>query len=121
MLCAGCSSHMHYAEAQLYAQAVTEELIRLEVCKDVASCQAKQMVLWEGGGWKIGPFQGGGVTLQIYRITDTRVADVLVERCRRIHSTLPNTPVSIVIQSNEHIDTPHPGTQVVIRQVRIES
>src|SRR4030065_398097 len=86
----GCSSHMYYTEAKVVANAVTEELIRLGACANAQACQTAQMVLWEGGGWKLGPFQGGGVSVEVYRVSDVAVANALVERCRKLHAQNPN-------------------------------
>ncbi len=117
--CAGCSSHAYYLEAQEYARAITAELIHAGVCKDESSCSAQQTLLWSAGGWKAGPLRGGGVNLQVYHVADERVADALVEQCRLVHAKYPNVPLSIVIQSNAHIDNLHPGTQVVIRKLTL--
>lgn len=117
--CAGCSSHTYHLEAQEYAHAITAELIHAGVCKDESSCNAQQTLLWSAGGWKAGPLRGGGVNLQVYHVADERVADALVEQCRLVHAKYPNVPLSIVIQSNAHIDNLHPGTQVVIRKLTL--
>ena len=114
----GCNSHMYFSEAQVYGDAVTEELVRLGACSSRQACSSNQMVLWEGGGWKIGSFRGGGVSIEVYRVADVAVAEALVERCRQIHLQSPAVPVSIVVQSNAHIDNLHLGTPVVIRKAR---
>jgi hypothetical protein len=111
---------MYYTEAKVVANAVTEELIRLGACANPQACQTAQMVLWEGGGWKLGPFQGGGVSVEVYRVSDVAVANALVERCRKLHAQNPNVPVSIVVHANAHIDNLHPGTPVVVKQARLE-
>lgn len=116
----GCNSHMYYAEAKVVADAVTEELIRLDACANAQACQTKQMVLWEGGGWKLGSLQGGGVSIAVHRVSDVAVANALIERCRKLHAQNPNVPVSIVVFANAHIDNLHPGTPVVVRKERFE-
>jgi|APLak6261674355_1056100.scaffolds.fasta_scaffold07928_2 hypothetical protein len=113
-----CSSHMYYSEAKVYGDAVNEELVRLGACANQQACTSNQMLLWEGGGWKVGPFRGGGVSLQVYRVSDVAVANALIERCQSIHLKAPEVPVSIVIHSNAHIDNLHPGTPVIIKKAR---
>jgi hypothetical protein len=116
MTAAGCSSHMYSAEARLYAEAVRDELIKAGACATADACRKNEMVLWEGGGWQIGPFKTGGVGLEVYKVADAGVADALVERCRQIHAAHPEVAVSIVIQSNAHIDNLHPGTRTIVKQ-----
>jgi len=114
----GCSSHMYYWEAKVYGDAVAEELVRLGACSNRQACSSNQMVLWQGDGWKIGPFRGGGVSVEVYRVLDVRVAEALVERCRQIHLQSPAVPVSIVVHSNAHISNLHPGTPVILKRAR---
>ena len=115
----GCSSHMYYEEAKVYGSAVTEELIRLGACPSAQACTSKQMVFWEGGGWKIGPFSGGGVSINVYRISEPKTAAALLERCRKIHQQLPTVPVTIVVYANHHIDNLNPGTPKIVLKERI--
>ena len=109
---------MYYWEAKVYGDAVAEELVRLGACSNRQACSSNQMVLWEGDGWKIGPFRGGGVSVEVYRVLDVRVAEALVERCRQIHLQSPAVPVSIVVHSNAHISNLHPGTPVILKRAR---
>jgi hypothetical protein len=113
-----CSSHMYHSEAKVYAEAVTDELIRLGVCTSKLSCSENQIVLWEGGGWSLGSSHAGGVTIEVYRVADASVAAALVDRCRELHSRDSEVPVSIVIHSNAHIDNLHPGKPVIVRRAR---
>ena len=113
-----CSSHMYYSEAKVYGDAVEEELVRFGACANQQACTSNQMLLWEGGGWKVGPFRGGGVSLEVYRVTDVAIAKALIDRCQKIHMQAPDVPVSIVIHSNAHIDNLHPGTPVIIKKAR---
>jgi hypothetical protein len=116
MTTAGCSSHRYSAQARVYAEAVRHALVEAGACATADACQNNQMVLVEGGGWKIGPFKTGGVGLQVYRVAGPVVADALIERCRQIHAAHPEVAVSIVIQSNAHIDNLHPGTRAIVKK-----
>ncbi|MGJ9420834.1 hypothetical protein ACHAC9_24315 [Massilia sp. CMS3.1] len=111
---AGCGSHMYYDQGRVYGEAIKHELITLGACSTRDECQRNQMVLWDGDGWKVGPFQGGGVTMNVYRVADRAVADAVIKRCRQIHSLDPEVALWIVIQSNAHIDNLHPGTRSVV-------
>jgi hypothetical protein len=116
MTTAGCSSHRYSAQARVYAEAVRHALVEAGACATADACQNNQMVLVEGGGWKIGPFKTGGVSLQVYKVAGPVVADALIERCRQIHAAHPEVAVSIVIQSNAHIDNLHPGTRAIVKK-----
>ena len=117
----GCSPHMHYAQARLYADAVTTELVRAGACPSIEVCKGEQMVKWEAGGWKIGPFNGGGVDIQVYRVADRRTADALITRCSQIYAANPKVAASITIQSNAHIDNNHPGERTIIKEARFQA
>lgn len=115
---AGCSSHKYAEQARSYTEAVTHELVALGACATTDECQRNQMVLWEGGGWQVGPFKWGGVDIEVYRVADSGVAEALIERLRQIHSAHPEVAVSITIQSNAHIDNLHPGTRAVVKEAK---
>lgn len=95
---AGCSSHMYADQAVIYAEAISRELVALGVCADTDACSNRQMVFWEGGGWKVGPFQGGGASISVYNVAHIEVANALVKRCGEIHALHPGVAMSIVIQ-----------------------
>lgn len=114
----GCSSHRYAKEAEVVADAVTEVLIRLGQCASVQTCQRAKMVFWEGGGWQFGPWQGGGVRINVYRVSDVTVANALLARCRTFHELHPTVPLSIVVHATAHIDNVHPGTPVIVTQAR---
>lgn len=111
---------MYSIEAKAAASAVTDELFRLGACASAQACQTGQMVFWEGGGWKLGPFHGGGVSIAVYRVSDVAVAKAIAERCRALHAQTPTVPISVVIHANAHIDNLHPGTPVVVIQEKFE-
>ena len=118
---AGCGSHMHYDQARVYEEAVTHELMTLGACSTPNECQRNEMVLWDGDGWKAGPFQGGGVTINVYRVADRSVADAVIKRCRQIHARHPEVALWIVIQANAHIDNLHPGTRSIVKKAHFPS
>jgi hypothetical protein len=115
----GCSSHMYYAEAQLYGNALRDELVRLRACPSVQACSQNKMIFWEGGGWKLGPFRGGGVSIHVYRVSNPEVAEALLQKCRSIHSQYRSVPVSLVVYANPHIDNLNPGTPKIVLKERI--
>lgn len=95
----GCGSHLYASEAQTYSTALAQELERLQPCPDRTACPR---VLWEAGGWKIGPFRSGGVHLNAYSVKEPSVAEVLAEHCRQLHAQAPQVPVSLVVYSSAH-------------------
>lgn len=115
----GCSSHAYYNEAMRYMEQTTQTLIEEGLCSDRADCSRKEMALWSAGGWKIGPFVGGGVGIQVYRVSDEGTAKKIVDRARSLHAQIPDVPVTVTIYSNAHIDNLHPGTPVVVLREKI--
>ncbi len=94
-------------------------LIEEGQCSDDADCTRKEMALWSAGGWKIGPLTGGGVTINVYKISSAEIARKIVDRCRTLHSQIPSVPVSVTVYSNAHIDNLHPGMPNVVVQEKI--
>lgn len=102
----------------MYANALYEELIRLGACSSKQTCRSNEMLFATGEGWKVGPFQGGGVSIEIYRVQDAAIAKVLIDRCGKTYAQSPRVPVSIVVYSNAHIDNLHPGTPSIVMKKR---
>jgi len=113
-LLVGCNSHAYYNEAQQYLAAVEAVLIEHGVCNDKTDCSQKQIAFFASGGWKIGPYKGGGVTITVHKVIDTAIARRVIESCRKLHTQIPEVPVSITVFSNPHIDNLHPGTPHVV-------
>jgi hypothetical protein len=115
----GCSSHAYYNEAMLYMEQTQKLLIEEGLCRDVADCSRKEMALWSAGGWKIGSFTAGGVSIEVYKVSDAAIARKIVDRCKTLHSKTPSVPVAVTIYSNAHIDNLHPGTPNVVLSAEI--
>lgn len=121
MMAVGCSSHMYSKQARLYVDVVTAELISVGACPSIDVCKKEQMVMWEGGGWKVGPFKGGGIDINVYKIADRRIADAVLARCNQIYVANSQVAVSITIQSNAHIDNNHPGKRMITKEAQFQA
>lgn len=118
---AGCSSTMHAAEGKIYASALVEELVRLNVCATVQLCRSEKRVTWRASGWKLGILEGGGVTVHVYALPDRRIADILVARCQALHAAMPKVPVTLAIHPKGYSAIQHPRLQVYTRLVYLGS
>jgi hypothetical protein len=115
-----CNSHAYYNEAMLYMEQTREVLIAEGLCFDKTDCSRKEMAFWSAGGWGIGPITGGGVTINVQKISDAAIAEKIVQRCKVLHSQIPSVPVTVTIFANAHIDNLHPGTPVVVKKARFD-
>lgn len=115
----GCSSHAYYNEAMRYMEQTKQALIEEGLCSNETDCTSKEMALWRAGGWKIGPLTGGGVEINVYKVSSAEIAKKIVDRCKTVHSQIPSVPVVVTVYSNAHIDNRHPGTPNVVLRVNI--
>jgi hypothetical protein len=97
----GCSSHAYYNEAMRYMEVTKEVLIESGICKDPGDCTKKEAAFWTAGGWKVGPFAGGGVTITLYRVSNLQIAQKVIDKCKALHNKIPNVPVQITVYSNK--------------------
>jgi hypothetical protein len=121
ILVSGCNSHAYFNEGMQYMAETEKLLVEQRVCAGSADCSSKGIVFWEAGGWAIGPFKGGGVYITVYKISDLRIAEKIIEGCKTIHSRIPDVPVTVTIFSNAHIDNLHEGTSNVVAHAKISS
>ena len=119
LLAGACSSHAYYNEAMRYMELTTQVLIEEGMCADKADCSRKEMSFWSAGGWNIGPLTGGGVSIEVYKVSSVETARKIIEHCRSLHSQIPDVPVSVTVYSNAHIDNLHPGTATVVMHEKI--
>lgn len=117
-LLAGCSSHAYYNEAMRFMERTRQVLIEEGLCLNKEYCSRKEMALWSAGGWKIGPLTGGGVSIEVYKASNSETAAKIVARCKALHSEIPSVPVTVTVYSNAHIDNLHPGTPKVVLHER---
>ena len=118
-LFAGCSSHAYYNEAMRYMEQTRQVLIEEGLCSNKDDCSRKEMALWSAGGWKVGPLTGGGVSIEVYKVSSTETAAKIVAGCKALHTEIPSVPVTVTVYSNAHRDNLHPGTHAVVRHERI--
>lgn len=112
----GCDAQAYREDAMRY-MAETERVLAEEgLCFDERDCGQKEMTFWSAGGWKIGPVAGGGVTINVYKVSDAAVAEKIIQRCQSLHSQIPSVPVTVTVYASSHIDNLHPGTPVVVKK-----
>jgi hypothetical protein len=96
-----------------HVAAVEDEIARAGLCDTRAACASAE-VKFEAGGWKIGPLQGGGVTINVYGVGDVALAQRILARCRAVHTTNAAAPVTITIFSNSHAQRIDSGSMNVV-------
>jgi len=87
-------------EAMRYMQEINNVLIEEGLCRNEQDCSKKEMAFWTAGGWKIGEYTGGGVSITVYSISSATTANKIIERCRSFHTSIPNVPVSVRVYSS---------------------
>jgi hypothetical protein len=102
-----------------YMEQTQQVLIEEGQCSNDVDCTRKEMAFWTAGGWKIGSLTGGGVTINVYKVSSTEIAKKIVDRCRTLYSQMPSVPVSVTVYSNIHIDNLHPGMPSIVVHEKI--
>src|SRR5688572_31235366 len=102
VLLAGCSPGAYHKEAQIYiaeAQEVLSELHERRLCETQMICP---MVKFRAGGGKLGPVNFGGVSINVYDVRDSAIANKLISRFKQKHAELPDVPVSLHVYASKH-------------------
>lgn len=118
-LLTGCNSHAYYNEAMRYMELTRQVLIEEGLCSNNDDCSRKEMAMWSASGWKVGPLTGGGVSIEVYKVTSSEIAAKIVTQCKALHNEIPGVPVNVTVFSNAHLDNLHPGKPEVLRHERI--
>ena len=109
----GCSAKAYQEEAMRYMEQTKSVLIEEGLCGNDRDCSNKEMAFWTAGGWKIGTFTGGGVSISVYSVSSVEVANKILSRCQTLHSQIPTVPVSITVYSNAYH---HGMSKIVLRE-----
>ena len=117
-LLAGCNSHAYYDQAIAQADAVKDELARSSICATPGACSFAE-VKFEAGGWKIGPFRGGGVTINVYGVSDIALARRILARCKSLHAKNATAAVTVTIYSSTHAQRIESGRMNVVLKEKI--
>ena len=109
----GCSAMAYQEEALRYMEQTQNVLIEEGLCNNYQDCSRKEMAFWTAGGWKIGEFSGGGVSITVHNVPSAAIANKIINRCKVLHSQIPNVPVSIAVYSTAS----HQGiSKIVVRE-----
>ena len=98
LLLAGCDSHAYYEEAKLYVSEAQGVLREARVCGARVPCD--DLVKFEAGAWRLGPFSRGGVSINVYQVADKAVADRIVQRFDERQRSMPDVPVHVRIYAS---------------------
>lgn len=98
----GCSAMAYQGEALRYMEQTKNVLIEEGLCNNDQDCSHKEMAFWTAGGWKIGQFSGGGVSISVHNVSSSEIAHKIVNRCKALHSQIPDVQVNVTIYSTAH-------------------
>ena len=101
----GCSAMAYQGEAMRYMEQTKNVLIEEGLCSSATDCSNKEMAFWTAGGWQIGQFSGGGVSISVYNVSSAETANKIVSRCKALHSQIPDVPAKITVYSTAHHET----------------
>ena len=75
----------------------------------------RELVKYEAGGWSIGPVSWGGVTLNVYAVSDPEAIQPLEESVRQAQSRLKTVKVDLNVFSSKHGEP-----RIKLAEIRIE-
>jgi hypothetical protein len=67
-----------------------------------ADCQSGHLVTFEAGGWSLGPLSLGGVTLNIYAVSDPAAIKALATSIQQARSQVGDVKVDLNVFSSKH-------------------
>lgn len=98
----GCNSHAYHAEATQLADAACKSLVMSGAASSEADCQFRDLVKYEAGGWSLGPVSWGGVTLNIYAVSDPTAIQAVEASIRQARARLGKVKVDLNVFSSKH-------------------
>jgi hypothetical protein len=78
-------SHTYHRQALVYLDIARQVLIAHGVCENKNHCVTKRVLFGDGGAFKIGPLEYGGVNIHVYGVSNPQVVGDLVKAFGEIY------------------------------------
>lgn len=78
-------SHTYHRQALVYLEAARQVLIAHGVCQNANHCVTKRVLFGDGGAFKIGPLEYGGVNIHVYGVSNPKVVGDLAKALAEIY------------------------------------
>lgn len=95
-------SHTYHRQALVYLEGVQDVLISHGLCQDRNDCVKKQILFGDGGAFRVGPYESGGVQISVYEVSRPEVVGDLVKACVEIYKTQKGPPLSVQVYESRH-------------------
>ena len=107
-------SHTYHQQALVYLDGAKQVLIAHGACQNPDDCVTKRVLFGDGGAVKIGPFEYGGVNIEVYGISNPNVVGDLVKRFGEIHKQQRGPRLCLEVYETRHQESKTRLAKVVI-------
>jgi hypothetical protein len=95
-------SHAYHPQALIYLDTAQQVLIAHGACQNPNDCVTKGVLFGDGGAVKIGPFEYGGVNIQVYGVSNPNVVGDLVKSFGEIYKQQRGPRLRLDVYETRH-------------------
>ena len=95
-------SHAYHQQARVYLEAAQKVLIAHGHCENRNDCVTRRILFGDGGAVKVGPFEFGGVQLDVYEVSSAEVVGDLVKAFGEIYKKHKGPRLTMRVYESRH-------------------
>ena len=107
-------SHTYHRQALVYLESAKQVLIAHGVCQNANDCVTKRVLFGDGSAVKIGPFEYGGVNIQVYGVSNPNIVGDLVKSFGEIYKQQRGPRLRLDVYETRHQESKTHLAKVVI-------
>jgi hypothetical protein len=98
-------SHTYHQQAMVYLDGAQNVLIAHGLCQNRSDCVKRHILFGSGGAFKIGPFEFGGVNIDLYEVSSPEVVGDLVKAFGEIFKTQKGPKLTVHVYKTRHLES----------------
>jgi hypothetical protein len=107
-------SHTYHQQSLIYRDTAWQVLIAHGICQNPNDCVTKRVLFSDGGAFKIGPFEYGGVNIQVYGVSNPKVVGDLVKNFGEIYKQQRGPRLRLDVYETRHHESKTRFAKVLI-------
>jgi hypothetical protein len=107
-------SHAYHQQSLVYLDTAKQVLIAHGVCQNPNDCVKKRVLFGDGGAVKFGPFEFGGVNIQVYGVSNPNVVGDLVKGFGEIYKQQRGPRLRLDVYETKHQESKRRLAKVLI-------
>jgi len=95
-------SHTYHSQAQVYLDSAQKVLIAHGLCQNQNDCVKRQILFGDGGANRLGPFEFGGVQINVYEVSSPDVVGDLVKVLGETYKKQKGPKLTMLVYETKH-------------------